>query len=285
MHLSVVFAFGNGMIYQNDNKKNNNNNYHHLIAATVTVSILAITIILASTDMVTTPAAATTAATTTTTTTTTTPSSPSGVELSPQPIYQERSPEPNITPINQTHAILTFSGSGMLTFPNTTQSINTTSNGTGLISFITSSGYAKETIMTEDGQTATATFYEIVQFDPATNGGGKGIVTAVFQTNSSGTLTPLNGVIAAGIDDMTSSGESHVTLWKWENGISGSNNTNNSTGIAAPPPVQDESLMNAPTTTTNATTTTIDTNATGAKEGERGEQQQITPSIPAPLLE
>ena len=72
----------------------------------------------------------------------------------------------------------------MLTFPNTTQSINTTSNGTGLISFITSSGYAKETIRTEDGQTATATFYEIVQFDPAANGGGKGIVTAVFQTNS-----------------------------------------------------------------------------------------------------
>jgi hypothetical protein len=280
MHLFVVFAFGNCMIYQNNNKKNNNNNYHHLIAATATVSILAITIILASTGMVTTPAAATTAATTATTTT---PSSPSGVELLPQPIYQERSPEPNITPINQTHAILTFSGSGMLTFSNTTQSINTTSNGTGLISFITSSGYAKETIRTEDGQTATATFYEIVQFDPAANGGGKGIVTAVFQTNSSGTLAPLNGVIAAGIDDMTSSGESHVTLWKWESGISSSNNTNNSTGIAAPLPVQGESPMNAPTTTTNATTAAT-TNATGANEGEGGEQQ-TTPSIPAPLLE
>jgi hypothetical protein len=61
MHLSVVFACGNGMIYQNDNKKkkNNNNNYHHhIVAATATVSILAITIILASTGMVTTPAAA-----------------------------------------------------------------------------------------------------------------------------------------------------------------------------------------------------------------------------------
>jgi hypothetical protein len=173
----------------------------------------------------------------------------------------------------------------MLTFPNTTQSVNTTSNGTRLISFITSSGYAKETIRTENGQTAAATFYEIVQFDPAANGGGKGIVTAVFQTNSSGTLAPLNGMIAAGIDDMTSSGESQVTLWKWENGISGSNNTNNSTGIAAPPPVQDEFPMNAPTTTTNATTT-IDTNATGANEGEGGgEQQQTTQSIPAPLLE
>jgi hypothetical protein len=97
-------------------------------------------------------------------------------------------------------------------------------------------------------------------------------------------------VIAGGFDEMTSSGESHVTLWKWENGISGSNNTNNSTGIAAPTPVQGEFPMNAPTATTNATTTTttttIDTNATRANEGEGGgEQQQTTQSIPAPLLE
>jgi len=113
----------------------------------------------------------------------------------------------------------------MLTLPNTPHIINTTSNGSGLISFTTSSGYAMEIIRTEQGETATVTFYEIVQFNPAAAGGGKGIVTAVFQTNSTGMLAPLNGMIAAGIDDMTSSGESHVILWRWESGISDNNST------------------------------------------------------------
>ncbi|MDQ5843304.1 MAG: hypothetical protein M3286_07435 [Thermoproteota archaeon] len=151
-----------------------------------------------------------------------TATSSSEIMLSPQPIYQEWSPEGNITPINQTHGIFTFNGDGMLTLPNTTQTINTTHNGTAVISFATSSGYGKETIRTENGETVTATVYEIVQppSPSAPEGGGKGIVTAVFHTSSTGMLAPLNGVIAAGIDDMSTSGESHVTLWRWENGIS-----------------------------------------------------------------
>jgi hypothetical protein len=203
-------------------------------ATTISIIMMAIAIIVASTTMAmstitTIPVQATTTNATTATT------SSSGIKLSPQPIYEERSPPGNITPINQTHGILTFTGNGTLTLPNSTQTINTTSNGTGIISFATSSGYAKETIRTENGETVTATAYEIVQFnDPAAapEGGGKGIVTAVFQTNSSGMLAPLNGVIAAGIDDMSPSGESHVTLWRWENSSSSSNNTssNNSTG-------------------------------------------------------
>ena len=201
-------------------------------ATTISIIMMAIAIIVASTTMAmstitTSPAQATTNATTATT-------SSSGIKLSPQPIYEERSPPGNITPINQTHGILTFTGNGTLTLPNSTQTINTTSNGTGIISFATSSGYAKETIRTENGETITATAYEIVQFNnpaAAPEGGGKGIVTAVFQTNSTGMLEPLNGVIAAGIDDMSPGGESHVTLWRWENS-SGNNNTssNNSTG-------------------------------------------------------
>ncbi len=140
-------------------------------------------IIFASSSTTSTPVEATTTTETAsnTTTTATAISSSSGIELSPQPIYEERSPEPNITPINQTRATLAFSGNGMLTLPNRTQAINTASNGTGIISFTTSSGYAKETIRTEDGETATATVYEIVQFNPAVPGEAKGIVTAVFQ--------------------------------------------------------------------------------------------------------
>ncbi len=73
--------------------------------------------------------------------------------------------------------------------------------------------------------------YEIVQFNPAatevSDGGGKGIITAIFQTNSTDTLAPLNGMIAAGIDDMMPGGGSHITFWKWESGIG-----NTTTGLA-----------------------------------------------------
>jgi hypothetical protein len=205
---------------------NNNNNTHYLLAATISILAIAIMVASATSMITTTPVAATTTPTASNTTATPTSSS-SGIELSPQPVFQERSSEANITPINQTHATLTFSGNGTLTLPNSTQTINITTNGTGVISFMTSSGYAKETIRTENGETATATLYEIVQFNPAAAGIGKGIVTAVFQTNSTGMLAPLNGMIAAGIDDMTSSGESRITLWRWESGISSSNNNNN----------------------------------------------------------
>jgi hypothetical protein len=225
----------------------------------------------------------------TTTTSASTSTSSSGIKLSPQPIYQEDSPPGNITPINQTHGILTFTGNGMLTLPNTTQTINTTHNGTAIISFTTSSGYGKETIRTQAGETVTATVYEIVQFNPAAaapeGGGGTGIVTAVFQTNSTGMLAPLNGVIAAGIDDMSPNGASHVTLWRWESGIP------LPTAATATTP-EEPPLMNTTTTTTNVTT--AETNATAAapeEEAERGEeqQQQTTPTTippaPNPLFE
>jgi hypothetical protein len=237
------------------NKKNNS----YVIAATTALITLAI---IAAASSMATPATATT--------TTTSPAE--GIVLSPQPLYQERSPPGNITPINETYGIFTFSGNGMLTLPNTTQTINTTHNGTAIISFATSSGYGKETIRTETGETATATLYEIVQFDPATSGGGKGIVTAVFQTNSTGMLAPLNGMIAAGIDEMTSSDESHITLWRWESGIPLSPST--TTSMEEPP------LTNT-TRTTNAT----DTDGIAAEDEGEQQQQQTTTIPPTPLLE
>jgi hypothetical protein len=222
------------MIHPNKKK---NNNYDFIIAA---ASILTMAIIMVASSMAN-PIVATTTATTSNTTTTTTPSSsPSAIELSPQPVLQEQATTVSMTQINQTHMLATFSGDGTLTLPNTTENIIFTSNGSGLISLMTQSAQAKETIITEDGETATATFYEIVKFNPAT-GAGKGIVTAVINTNSTGTLAPLNGMIAAGIDNMTPNGESRVTLWEWESGISNS-------GVA--PLTQEGSPTNTTTTTT-----------------------------------
>ena len=89
---------------------------------------------------------------------------------------------------------------------------------------MTHSTQAKETITTEEGEIATATFYEILKINPAEDGGGKGLAMAVIQTDSTGKLAPLNGTIVAGISDLQSNVDNTVTLWEWESGID--NNVN-----------------------------------------------------------
>jgi hypothetical protein len=167
----------------------------------------------------------------------------SGIRLSPQPIWQERAITVSTTPINQTHMSATYSGNGTFTLPNTTETINFTTNGSALISLTIHNVQAKESIMTEQGETATVTLYEIAKFNPAAAGGGKGLTMAVIDTNSTGTLARLNGTIVAGISDMQPNGETSVTLWEWESGITNS-------GVAAPPMQGRSSPMNTTKTTT-----------------------------------
>ena len=201
--LSIVFMLGTKMhhhLYRNNN---------HLIAA-VTIFTLAIAV-----SSMGAAAAATTAGNATTTTIT--PSS-GGIQLSPQPMLQQRTTTTSMIPINQTNVSATFSGNGTLTLPNTTETINFTINGSGLISLVTQSVQGTETIRTEDGDTATATYYEILKFNSATRE-GRGIIIAVVHANPTGTLALLNGTIAAGIDDILGLESSSVTLWEWESGI------------------------------------------------------------------
>ena len=206
---------------------------------------------LASTNIVTPVGAQKTTTTTTGNTTTITSLRPSssGIKLSAQPILQERTTTTSLTPVNQTHLIAVYSGNGSWTLPNTIETINFTTNGTARISTMTNSAQAKETLMTDQGETATATLYEIVQFSNEPSGVGVGIVTAVFQTNSTGTLAPLNDMIAVGIDNMTANGESHLTLWRWESGI-----TNASTNAGSSSTSNNNSTSEAPTTSNSFTT-------------------------------
>jgi hypothetical protein len=179
----------------------------------VLVAIIAAALVVTS-SMTTAPVAATTTSNTTTTT-----SASSGIELSSQPVYQDQLRVVSQNPINETHMSITFSGNGTLTLPNTTQAINTTNNGSALVSIATESGQGKVTIRTQDGQeTATVTFYEIDRHSDTTTGEGKGIVIAVINTNTtSGMLAPLNGMILVGINEFqTSTGEGRFTLWEWK---------------------------------------------------------------------
>ena len=189
------------------------------------LAIPAILLLLLSFSPSVTMAQQTAAVPATTTTTTignnTTDTTSSGIELSQQPVLQERTRAISETPINYAHMSITYTGNGTLTLPNNNIATiaNFTINGSALVSFVTQSAQGTETIRTGDGETATITFYEIVKFNPATRE-GKGIIIAEVQTNPTGTIASLNGMILAGIDDIQSNGESSVTLWEWESRIS-----------------------------------------------------------------
>lgn len=258
-------------------KKNNNSN-HHLIAAT----ILTLAIITTS-SMAAAPVAATT--------TTAPAASPSGIQVSPEPVYQERQTNLSETPVNQTHVQVTISGNGTLALPNTTQTISTTSTASVLASF-EGTAVGNEVITTEDGsESATATIYGITRFGEEE---GRGIVIALMDTNSTGRLAPLDGMILAGQIEFPpeETAPGIVTLWEWQSGIPLSTGTSPAT--TAPeelPPQMDDTTT---TTTTNATTTPADTGepiAAIPEEGGEGEeqqqqQQQTTPTIPPnPLFE
>src|SRR5215203_4444184 len=84
------------------------------------------------------------------TTTTTTSAASSNIELSPQPIYQEHVRDVKETLINQTHAQLIVEGNGTLTLPNSTETVKTTSTGSGIVS-IMGTFAGKVILTTEDG--------------------------------------------------------------------------------------------------------------------------------------
>src|SRR5918994_636608 len=155
--------------------------------------------------------------TNTTATTNATPSpSSSEIHLSPQPIWKERVRSTGETPFNQTHSILTFFGNGTLTVPDTGETIDVTNNGTAIFSSVTGASLGRESFFSEDGDSTAITFYEIVKSNPTTLQ-TKGIITAVFDSNATGSLVPFNGMIVVGLhDEQPSEEEVIMTLWKWE---------------------------------------------------------------------
>lgn len=148
-------------------------------------------------------------------TTTTTPTSSPVIELSPQPVYQERSRLESQTQLNQTHVKITFSGNGTLNLPNSTEPIRTTSIGIGISSLVDGSFAGQVILTTEDGSNnATAAVYELGQFN-AQDLTGRGIAIAVFHTNSTALLAPLDGMILAGQDEFLPDGGAFITYWEW----------------------------------------------------------------------
>jgi hypothetical protein len=146
------------------------------------------------------------------------------IQLSSQPVYQAHLRIVGQNPINETHASVTLSGNSTLTLSNATQTINTTSNGSALVSIATESSQMKLTIKTQDAEeeTATITLYVIERHPAGTTGESEGIAIAVVNTNTNATtsgsmLAPLNGMRLVGIiESQITTGEGRLTLWEWK---------------------------------------------------------------------
>ena len=77
----------------------------------------------------------------------------------------------------------------------------------------------KEILTTEDGsENATATIYEIIRFNMET-GNGTGVAIALFHTNSTELLAPLDDMILTGRGELYTDETGLHSLWKWQSGI------------------------------------------------------------------
>jgi hypothetical protein len=205
--LCTVFVLGTVMMHLN----NKNNRY--VITAAATIFTLAI---MTTSIMAATPAAATT---TTTTTTTTSREGAEILELSPQPVLRERQITISQTPINQTHVLFTDSGNGTITLPNTTEAIDFTGTDSVVVSIVDGTAVGKEVFTTLDGsETVNGTVFAIARFN-IQDGTGKGIVTLLLQTNSTGRLAPVDDMILAGHIEFYPDGSAESTMWEWQSGI------------------------------------------------------------------
>jgi hypothetical protein len=147
--------------------------------------------------------------------------SASEIELSSEPVYQEEQISISETPINETHIQADVSGNGTINLPNSTETINNINNGSYLISTKDGSIVGKEVWSTEDEtENVTTTFYAItrsgMQQQETVN--PVGIVIAIVQTDSTGKLAPLDGMILAGQVEVRPDDSRLVTLWEWESG-------------------------------------------------------------------
>jgi hypothetical protein len=252
------------MHHLSNNKKNND----VLITAAATLVALATIIVVIVSGGAITPATATP---TSNSSTTGTANTPSGVELSPQPVWKEQATTSAMTPINQTHSIVTFIGNGTLIVPGTGQTINMTNNGIAFISPVTGlegtvATYGKENVFSsDDGDKTAITFHEIIRYDPTTFQ-GKGTVIAVFDANATGSLAPFNGMFVIGTHEEDPNVKaSTITLWEWQSAIPLPSTTTTME--------QGPSLANTNTTTGSATAS--DTNATSATGDETVEEEAV----------
>jgi hypothetical protein len=141
------------------------------------------------------------------------------IPVADAPFYSEHITVTGQNPINANQVQVSLLGSGNLTVPNSTETIQVNSTGSALVNFETTSVIAQEFLTAADrSENASATIYEITRHDVKTRT-EKGVVTVIFETNSTGQLAFLDGMIAVGQADVDAAGNTTITLWEFQTGV------------------------------------------------------------------
>ena len=135
------------------------------------------------------------------------------------PFFPEHIVIAGANPGNQTFTRVSLIGNGTLKLANSTSFLKTNSASLADVNFKTTSVTGTEVLKTEDGKdNATLTLYEITRHNVQAHT-EKGVVIAIFYTNSTGRFAPLDGTIAVGTADVESSGNTDISLWQYNTGI------------------------------------------------------------------
>ena len=141
------------------------------------------------------------------------------IPVADAPFYSEHITVTGQNPINANQVQVSLLGNGNLTLPNSKETIQVNSTGSALVNFETTSVIAQEFLTAADrSENASATIYEITRHDVKTRT-KKGVVTVIFETNSTGQLAFLDGMIAVGQADVDAAGNTTITLWEFQTGV------------------------------------------------------------------
>jgi hypothetical protein len=194
----------------------------------------------------------------------------STVELTEEPfaLGHYRTESENIS--DEIQAQFSFEGNTTITLPNATQMITTVDTGEGTFSFLPGGGgssIGQIHMTTEDGtESATVDFAEFIIFDSST-----GVGIAYFSTNSTGTLAPLNNMIAVFIDEIQPDDDSVIRFFEWKSGEAPTDISNNS--IAT----NDSGSETAPATNQSTGESTVEGFSNTTEEEQTSELRCINP--------
>ena len=138
---------------------------------------------------------------------------PLKVDASQGPFYSENVTRQAASYLSERLSAAKLVGSGEIRLPNSTGPLAFTSTGAELADSATTAVVSNATLTLQSGgESAQVSMFQIAHYR-SDDGVQRKAVVAIFDTNSTGQLAPLDGMIAIGESELTEVGDVHTTLW------------------------------------------------------------------------
>jgi hypothetical protein len=134
-------------------------------------------------------------------------------DVSQGPFYSENVTREGASYLSGRFSIGILSGEGVLRLPNSTGLLNFTSTGNEVTDAATSAVVSNETLTAESGtESAKVSMFQIAHYR-SDDGIQRNAVIAIFATNSTGALAPLDGMIGIGESELAEGGDVQISLY------------------------------------------------------------------------